>query len=95
MQARHRSHLATLPSSQSSHTAKRTLSLSDHLNKATLTAKVRGGGIRDNIRRNIPKLCQLPNEFCLNCAGATCAINQSVERILSEQVRAKAAQSVR
>ncbi|MCS7263486.1 MAG: hypothetical protein NZ805_01485 [Armatimonadetes bacterium] len=45
-------------------------------------------GVRENIRHNISKLRQLPNEFCLNCAGATCAINQSVERILSEEVRA-------
>ncbi|MGQ9462962.1 MAG: radical SAM protein [Candidatus Fervidibacter sp.] len=50
---------------------------------------VRQGGVRANIRRNIAKLKELPNEFCVNCAGATCAINQSVERLLSEQVKAR------
>ena len=55
---------------------------------------VRDGGVRENIRRNISKLRQLPNEFCSNCAGATCAINQSVERLLREQVKADVAQSV-
>lgn len=53
---------------------------------------VRDGGIRSNIRKDISKLRQLPNEFCFNCAGATCAINQSVERILSEQVKTEVAQ---
>ncbi|MFN4179291.1 MAG: radical SAM protein, partial [Armatimonadota bacterium] len=48
---------------------------------------VRDGGVRANIRRNVSRLRQLPNEFCVNCAGATCAINQSVERILSEQIK--------
>ena len=49
---------------------------------------VREDGIRANIRRNIARLKELPNEFCFNCAGATCAINQSVERILRDQIKA-------
>ncbi len=48
---------------------------------------VLNSGVRANIRRNASKIRQLPNEFCFNCAGATCAINQSVERILSEQIK--------
>lgn len=36
---------------------------------------VRDGGIGENIRRNLSKLRQLPNNFCSNCAGATCVIN--------------------
>lgn len=49
---------------------------------------VRESGVRENIRRNISRLRQLPNEFCFNCAGATCAINQSVDRLLREQIAA-------
>ncbi len=48
---------------------------------------VRERKVRENIRRNIAKLRELPNEFCLNCAGATCAINQSIDRILREQIK--------
>jgi len=49
---------------------------------------VREGGVRDNICRNIARLKELPNEFCFNCAGSTCAINQSVERILRDHIKA-------
>jgi MoaA/NifB/PqqE/SkfB family radical SAM enzyme len=55
---------------------------------------VREGGVRANIRRNITRLKELPNEFCFNCAGATCAINQSVERILCDQIKAMKANSL-
>ncbi len=44
---------------------------------------VRERSVRENIRNNLEQWRQLPNAFCLNCAGATCAINQSVESILS------------
>lgn len=42
--------------------------------------------IRENIRFNLKRLAELPNDFCRNCAGATCAINQAIERILSGQI---------
>ncbi len=48
---------------------------------------VKERGVRDNIRENLSRWQQLPNEFCTNCAGATCAINQSVERILREWLK--------
>lgn len=59
------------------------------IRRPTALGNIRQGGVRANIRRNIAKLKELPNEFCVNCAGATCAINQSVERLLSEKVKAR------
>lgn len=59
------------------------------IRRPTPLGNVKDGGVRENIRRNISKLRQLPNEFCFNCAGATCAINQTVEQILKEHVRSK------
>jgi len=64
------------------------------IRRPTPLGDVRDGGVRNNIRQNISRLRQLPNEFCLNCAGATCAINQSVEGILREQVKTIAAEFV-
>ncbi len=43
-------------------------------------------GLRENIRRNISRLKEHPNESCTGCAGATCVINQAAERNLREQV---------
>jgi MoaA/NifB/PqqE/SkfB family radical SAM enzyme len=42
-------------------------------------------GIRANIRRNLDRLSELPGVFCSNCAGATCVINQAMERSLYKQ----------
>lgn len=47
---------------------------------------VREATVRENIRRNIKRLAELPNAACTNCAGATCVINQAVERILSDRI---------
>ena len=47
---------------------------------------VQGATLRDNIRANIGRLAQYPNAFCTGCAGATCVINQVVERNLRKQV---------
>jgi len=44
--------------------------------------------LRENIRRNLDRLPNLPNEFCPNCAGATCVINQTIERKLRERIAA-------
>ncbi|HIE53328.1 MAG TPA: radical SAM protein [Armatimonadetes bacterium] len=42
--------------------------------------------VRENIRRNLPRLAELPSACCTSCAGATCVINQMIERSLSNQV---------
>ena len=42
--------------------------------------------IRDNIRSNISRLADYPNDSCTGCAGATCVINQAAERNLRNQV---------
>jgi len=43
--------------------------------------------LRENIRRNLDNIAQLPGRYCDNCAGATCVINQMIERKLTEKVR--------
>jgi len=47
---------------------------------------VREASVRENIRRNLKRLSELPTAVCVNCAGATCVINQAIERNLSGQV---------
>jgi MoaA/NifB/PqqE/SkfB family radical SAM enzyme len=44
------------------------------------------GALRRNIIRSLPKLADLPSDVCLGCAGATCVINQAIERSLRKQV---------
>jgi MoaA/NifB/PqqE/SkfB family radical SAM enzyme len=44
--------------------------------------------LRDNIRRNLDRLGDLPGPVCSNCAGATCVINQAIERSLRNEVTA-------
>ena len=43
-------------------------------------------GLRENIRSNIARLSQYPNDFCTGCAGATCVINQAAVRNLQKQL---------
>lgn len=45
------------------------------------------GGVQENIRRGIGQLAHLPGPQCRSCAGATLAINQSVEDSLRELIR--------
>lgn len=47
---------------------------------------VAGAGLRENIRRGLGRLAELPQEACASCAGATCVINQSVDRALRGQI---------
>lgn len=51
--------------------------------------------LRENMRRRIMQLMALPGPDCINCAGATCAINQSVARsvgaLAADLLRAAAA----
>jgi len=47
---------------------------------------VQGTTLRDNIRGNIGRLAECPNDDCSSCAGATCVINQAAERNLKKQV---------
>jgi MoaA/NifB/PqqE/SkfB family radical SAM enzyme len=47
---------------------------------------VREAGVRENIRRNLDRLAELPGAVCSNCAGATCVINQSIASSLRNQV---------
>ncbi|MBI3971244.1 MAG: radical SAM protein [Chloroflexi bacterium] len=47
---------------------------------------VRDATLRENVRRGQQRLAALPGPECVNCAGATCVINQSVERSLRSQV---------
>lgn len=47
---------------------------------------VREASVRENVRRNLKHLSELPTAACVNCAGATCVINQAIERNLSSQV---------
>ena len=47
---------------------------------------VRQAGIRANIRRNLHRLAELPIDCCSSCAGATCVINQTMERNLRTQI---------
>ncbi len=49
---------------------------------------VKGSGLRANIRAAAGRLALLPVDACASCAGATCVINQSMERGLREQVEA-------
>ncbi|MHC4181552.1 MAG: SPASM domain-containing protein, partial [Planctomycetota bacterium] len=42
--------------------------------------------VRDNIRSNISRLAEYPNEFCAGCAGATCMINQAAQHASGDQV---------
>jgi MoaA/NifB/PqqE/SkfB family radical SAM enzyme len=43
-------------------------------------------GVRENIRRNLHRLAELPIDCCTSCAGATCVINQTMERNLRTQI---------
>ncbi len=43
-------------------------------------------GLRENIRRNLDRLAELPIDSCSGCAGATCVINQSMETRLRAQI---------
>lgn len=54
--------------------------------RPTCIGNVRGSSFRANILRNLHRLSELPNRFCLNCAGATCVINQTVEKALKDQI---------
>lgn len=54
--------------------------------RPTPLGNVRDATIRENIRRNLKRLAELPNEFCPNCAGATCVINQMIENNLNNQI---------
>ena len=56
------------------------------IRRPTPLGNVMESGIRENIRANISRLAEHPNEFCTGCAGATCAINQAAERNLRRQV---------
>jgi len=47
---------------------------------------VQGSTLRDNIRANIGRWSEYPNDYCTGCAGATCVINQAAERNLKKQV---------
>jgi hypothetical protein len=46
---------------------------------------VREAGVRENIRRSLDRLAELPGSVCSNCAGATCVINQSISHSLRNQ----------
>ena len=48
--------------------------------------KVQGSTLRDNIRGNIRRLAECPNDYCSSCAGATCVINQAAQRNLKKQI---------
>jgi MoaA/NifB/PqqE/SkfB family radical SAM enzyme len=39
-----------------------------------------------NIKENMPKLAQYPNEYCRNCAAATLFINQDIEKVLLKRI---------
>jgi MoaA/NifB/PqqE/SkfB family radical SAM enzyme len=47
---------------------------------------VQGATLWQNIRANLGRWAEYPNEFCAGCAGATCAINQAARRNLKKQV---------
>ena len=47
---------------------------------------VLGASVRDNIRRSLDRLAELPIDCCSGCAGATCVINQTMERNLRAQI---------
>ena len=47
---------------------------------------VQGSTLRANIRANIKRWAEYPNDYCTGCAGATCVINQAAERNLKKQV---------
>jgi hypothetical protein len=46
----------------------------------------RENSLRENIRANMPRWNQYPNEHCSGCAGATCVINQTALRSMRSQV---------
>lgn len=45
------------------------------------------GSVADNIERALPRLADLPNEFCRGCPVATIFVNQGVEGKLREHVK--------
>ncbi len=45
-------------------------------------------GLRENIRRSLPRLEELPGPHCVGCAGATCAINQATRSALYGHIAA-------
>ncbi len=47
---------------------------------------VQGSTLRENIRANISRWAEYPNDYCTGCAGATCVINQTAQRNLRKQV---------
>ncbi|MHC4982468.1 MAG: radical SAM protein [Planctomycetota bacterium] len=47
---------------------------------------VQGSTLRGNIRANIGRWAEYPNDYCTGCAGATCVINQAALRNLKKQV---------
>lgn len=47
---------------------------------------VHEAGLRDNIRQHIGAMAQFPNRWCLNCAGATVFMNQSIEGALRKTI---------
>jgi MoaA/NifB/PqqE/SkfB family radical SAM enzyme len=56
------------------------------IGRPTSIGNVKESPFRENILRNLHRLSELPNRFCYNCAGATCVINQTVERALKEEI---------
>lgn len=58
------------------------------IRRPTPLGNVRDAGLRENIRRNLPRLSELPIAACQGCAGATCVINQRLQRELDSQVTA-------
>lgn len=55
--------------------------------RPTSLGNVKNSPFRMNILKNLHRLSELPNRFCHNCAGATCVINQTVEKTLREQIK--------
>ncbi len=49
--------------------------------------QVRGAGVAENIQRSVGQVACLPGPHCHTCAGATQAINRSVENALRQTVR--------
>lgn len=46
------------------------------------------GTLRENIRARADRIRELPVDPCASCAGATCAMNQAIERSLTEAASA-------
>jgi len=47
---------------------------------------VQGSTLRDNMRANIQRWAEYPNDYCTGCAGATCVINQAARGNLKTQI---------